>query len=160
MAAYRSLTRKDTGVERYTFDTNIFFYSIDVSEPEKHRLARQLIALAHPLRVPIPLQVLSELCNSISKRRPHLLGRAQATVDAARRFFDIVPADVDDIPEALFAHQEHGLPFWDAMLWATARRADCSLLLTEDLQDGRILGGVTFRNPFHMTRDELSQLLT
>ena len=43
---------------------------------------------------------------------------------------------------------EHGLPFWDAMIWAAALRAGCRLFITEDFQDGRALGGVTFVNPF------------
>ena len=38
--------------------------------------------------------------------------------------------------------------FWDAMLWTTARQAGCRLLLSEDLQDGQTLGGVTCVNPF------------
>jgi predicted nucleic acid-binding protein len=34
------------------------------------------------------------------------------------------------------------------MLWATADRVGVRYLLTEDFQDGRVLGGVTFVNPF------------
>lgn len=45
------------------------------------------------------------------------------------------------------------------MLWATARRAGCRLLLSEDLQDGRFLGGVLFRNPFAMSDAEVELLL-
>jgi predicted nucleic acid-binding protein len=43
---------------------------------------------------------------------------------------------------------EHSLSFWDAMIWATARRAGCRLLISEDGQDGRMLDGVTIVNPF------------
>ncbi len=43
---------------------------------------------------------------------------------------------------------EHRLSFWDAMLWATARQGGCSAILSEDMQDGRRLGGVEFVNPF------------
>jgi len=42
----------------------------------------------------------------------------------------------------------HSLSFWDAMLWATAKRAGCGLLVTEDGRDGLALGGVTWANPF------------
>ena len=58
------------------------------------------------------------------------------------------------------AVEEHGLSFWDAMLWAAARSARCSAILTEDLQDGRRLGGVEFLNPFRTENgDRLSFLL-
>jgi predicted nucleic acid-binding protein len=64
------------------------------------------------------------------------------------------------LEEALITQQQHGLQFWDAMLWATARRAGCSLIATEDFQDGRTLGGVTFRNPFKLSDAEWNALLT
>ena len=52
------------------------------------------------------------------------------------------------LPVALRAVLRHDLPFWDAMLWATVQQAGCRVLLTEDFQDGRKLGSVTFINPF------------
>jgi len=45
--------------------------------------------------------------------------------------------------------------FWDAMLWASARRAGVKHLLTEDLQDCFTLQGVTFINPFNRENDQL-----
>jgi predicted nucleic acid-binding protein len=41
------------------------------------------------------------------------------------------------------------------MLWATVRRAGVRLLITEDLQDGRILEGVRFVDPFAAHNDAL-----
>ena len=40
------------------------------------------------------------------------------------------------------------LPFWDALLAATAADAGCSLVLSEDMHDGMRFGNVTVRNPF------------
>ena len=40
------------------------------------------------------------------------------------------------------------LSWWDCLVVAAAQLQSCSVLLTEDLQDGAILGGVTVRNPF------------
>jgi predicted nucleic acid-binding protein len=48
------------------------------------------------------------------------------------------------------------MSFWDALLWATADRIGVRYLLTEDYQDGRTLGGVTFVDPF---KDENEQFL-
>jgi|SRR5262245_2259484 len=47
------------------------------------------------------------------------------------------------------------LPFWDAMLWASAQRAGVRCLLAEDLQDGFILQSVRFVNPFKRVNDRL-----
>jgi predicted nucleic acid-binding protein len=64
-------------------------------------------------------------------------------------------ADDSDLLAALEAVSAHRLAFWDAMLWASARRAGVRHLLTEDLQDGFGLQGVTFINPFNRENDQL-----
>jgi predicted nucleic acid-binding protein len=69
-------------------------------------------------------------------------------VEYHQRLFPIVAADESDLATAVSAVQHHGLSFWDAMLWATASRAGCRMLFSEDLQDGRRLDGVLFVNPF------------
>lgn len=43
---------------------------------------------------------------------------------------------------------EHQLPLWDALIWAVARQHEVPYILTEDAPDGRVLEGVTYRNPF------------
>jgi predicted nucleic acid-binding protein len=46
------------------------------------------------------------------------------------------------------AVREYRLSFWDALLWATVRRAGIAVLVSEDFQDGRVIEGVRFVNPF------------
>lgn len=75
-----------------------------------------------------------------------------------RPLFAVTAAAPDHLDAAMAAVAEHRLSFWDAMLWATARAAGCRLLLTEDGQDGRDLGGVTFLDPFAATNDRLLDL--
>ena len=48
----------------------------------------------------------------------------------------------------MLAARERRLQFWDAMLWATARRIGVRVLISEDFQDGQIFGGVRFTDPF------------
>ncbi len=57
------------------------------------------------------------------------------------------------------AVKPHRLAFWDAMLWVGARRAGVRHLLTEDLQDGFALRGVSFVNPFRRENDRLIEEL-
>ena len=60
-----------------------------------------------------------------------------------------------DLLMALDAVRAHRLALWDAMLWASAQRAGVRHLLTEDIQDGFALQGVTFINPFNREMDQL-----
>jgi predicted nucleic acid-binding protein len=57
--------------------------------------------------------------------------------------------------DAMDAVVGHSFSFWDAMLWMTAKRAGCQLLLSEDGDDGRSLRGVTLVNPFASPRAPL-----
>ncbi len=146
--------------DRYTFDTNILFYALDKRATHKHQLAQTLIGHADPERCIVPIQTLGEVCNSAAKKRRDLLPQAQELLEDLREIFRTVAATSDDILDALSAHQQHGLQFWDAVLWATARRAGCKLLLSEDLQDGRMLEGVLIRNPFNLSQTEVASLLS
>ena len=141
--------------ERYTFDTNILFYSLDLADPAKHARARRLIGLADSRRVPVLLQTLGELSNAVAKRNRAMLSKTERLIQIASATFAIVPMELGDLLDALLIHREHKLQFWDAVLWATARRAGCTTLFTEDMQDGRTLGGVAIRNPFRMSEKDL-----
>ncbi|HET6493222.1 MAG TPA: hypothetical protein VFG44_09625, partial [Burkholderiales bacterium] len=44
--------------------------------------------------------------------------------------------------------QRYHLSWWDSMVVAAAQLQGCALLLTEDLQDGVVFGGMTVRSPF------------
>lgn len=46
------------------------------------------------------------------------------------------------------AVNEHKFSFRDATLSATVPQAGCSAIVSEDMQQGRRLGGVEFVNPF------------
>lgn len=145
-------------VRRYTFDTNLLFYALDSSSPEKHRIARQLV-VPNGGRSVLLLQSLGELCNAIRKKRPAQTAMAYRWVERGLTLFEVFAAASTDLTDAIQAQEEHGLAFWDAMLWATARRTGCTLLLTEDFQNERVLGGVQIRNPFRMSERERDELL-
>jgi len=146
-------------VERYTFDTNILFYALDPDAGEKHTISSRLIATADYRTAVLLLQTLGELCNSIHKKRPATVPLADAFVAKNMVLFDVIHAIPSDVAAAIAARKDHNIPFWDAMLWATARRNGCTLILTEDLQDGRVLAGVTICNPFKLSAPALHALL-
>ena len=50
--------------------------------------------------------------------------------------------------DAINAASEHRLSFRDAMLRATAQKAGCAAILSEDLQHGCRFSGVAVLNPF------------
>jgi predicted nucleic acid-binding protein len=52
----------------------------------------------------------------------------------------------------------YGLSFWDSLIVAAAKSAGCRYLLTEDLQTGQDLDGVTVVHPFLSDPESLSRM--
>jgi predicted nucleic acid-binding protein len=60
----------------------------------------------------------------------------------------VVRFDSRDVIAAIELHRLTRISFWDAMIVHAARLAGASVLYTEDLQHGAVLGGVPVVNPF------------
>ena len=133
---------------RLSIDSNILIYAYDRTAGRRHSEATRLMARAALGDCIVTLQCLAEFVHVTSRKRKLSLAEAASVVSNLRLTFAVVAASVDALEAAIAATRSHRLSFWDAMLWATVRRAGCELLLTEDMQDGRRLGGVTFVNPF------------
>lgn len=132
----------------YSFDTNILVYAFDRDAGRRHEIAADLIGRAGGADCVLALQSLSEFFHVTVRKRLLAVTDAIAIVNDLRGLCRVVAADEPALSEAMLAVRDHGMSFWDAMLWATLRRAGCTLLVTEDLQDGRVLGGVRFVSPF------------
>ena len=60
----------------------------------------------------------------------------------------VVETSVSLVLEAIAIHQNHQLSFWDAMILAAAKAAQCSTLLTEDLSHNSRMENILVINPF------------
>jgi predicted nucleic acid-binding protein len=49
---------------------------------------------------------------------------------------------------ALLLARDHSFAFCDALIVASAIEAGCDILYSEDMQHGRVIGGLPIRNPF------------
>lgn len=133
---------------RFSLDTNILVYAVDVDAGERHERSKQLMAQAARRDCVLTVQALAEFFHVTTRKNLLELSRASAFVHDWLHVFQVASADDTALVDAMDAVEEHRLSFWDAMLWATARRTGCAAILSEDMQDGRRLSGVTFINPF------------
>lgn len=130
------------------FDTNVFIYSFDPTDPEKHAQARNMLALALRRQPPIPLQVISEALNAAHKKRHLIVPDARAACRLLAEATQLVPVSPQDAQEASSLAERFRLQFFDAQIVAVSRRAGLTMLLSEDMQDGLQLGSLTVINPF------------
>ena len=133
---------------RFSLDTNILVYAVDLDAGERHDRARALVGRVARFDCVLTVQALAEFFHATTRKNLLPIPRASAFVRAWRDVFQVASAGTAALVDAMDAVEEHRLSFWDAMLWATARQSGCSAILTEDMQDGRRLSGVEFINPF------------
>lgn len=138
--------------DKIFLDTNIFVYSIDSSTELKQRrdVARKLVTshIREESGV-ISIQVLQEFFQVATRKI-----ETPISIEDALEYMQymsilqIVAPDFDMVVAAARLHQKYSLSFWDALIVQAARTADCTQIVTEDLQDGFRIDGLTIRNPF------------
>lgn len=135
--------------ERSFLDTNILIYTDDASEAEKSELAAELVANALRTRKGvISTQVLQEYFSASTRKLKVGIETAKRRTQLFTRL-NVVQITPSDIVAAIDLVQLHRLSFWDALIVHAARQAECAVLLTEDLQNGRVIDGVRISNPFN-----------
>ena len=124
-------------------DTNLLVYAQGTDA--KSEVARQVILTGGIISV----QVLNELA-AVLRRRFRLEWDAIADVlaDARAALGPVRPIDVETHSRAVALARSYDFNFWDALIVASAMAAGCDTLLTEDLQAGRRIAGMTIVNPF------------
>ena len=138
---------------------NILVYAYDTRDAAKRMRAIAILRQLRRRRVgTLSVQVMGEFFwNATRKIRPPLPEvRAERSVTNWTRswpVFELTPAIV---LEAIRGTQRHGLPYWDALIWATAKLNGVPTVLSEDFSDGSLIEGVRFLNPFRPALDPMT----
>lgn len=131
-------------------DTNVLVYAHDRSESRKQPMAQTLLEGLWASRTgALSTQILQEFYVVATRKfDPPMSRRAAREVVALYAMWPLVQIDFPLILTASRLEERHKLSFWDALVVEAARRAGATRLLTEDLQSGRLIGGVRIENPF------------
>jgi predicted nucleic acid-binding protein len=131
-------------------DTNIIVYAFDASAKRKHDVAeRILIDLWDSGRGVVSTQVLQEFYVTVTQKIPKPLERKLAIQTIKDLLhWDIVVNDGNAIIEAVDIQARYKYSFWDAMIIQAAIRSGADLILSENLDSGRKIHGLSLRNPF------------
>jgi predicted nucleic acid-binding protein len=146
---------------RQFIDTNILVYAYDRTQEAKWRRASALLENLWASREAIlSIQVLQEFFHIVTRKLPYPLTspEARAIVADLSRLPHHRPGSAD-LLAAIDLREEARISFWDAMIVHSARRMGCSILWTEDLNDGQTYSNVLVRNPFvAMLMDETEEV--
>lgn len=132
--------------DRTFIDTNILIYFIS-NEKKKKLRAKEIIFSTQ--EVYISAQVVSEFISVCLSKKLLSITVITPLIDnflSALRFSSI---EESTIKKALQIKQDSNFSYWDSLVIASAIENNCSILYTEDMQDGQIISdSVTIINPF------------
>ncbi len=137
-------------------DTNVLVYAVDRADPKKHEAgAVWRAALWKSRRGRISFQVLQEFYVTVVRKDPMSQRQAREEVRDLLAWKPVA-IDAGTLDRAWSLQDRYRLSFWDALIVGAARVASCRYLLTENLQPGQDLDGITVVNPFEATLADLA----
>ena len=124
-------------------DTNVLIYAQGTGA--RSETARRVVLAGGVISV----QVLNEFAAVLRRKfRLDWAVVADALADVRAALGPVPPIALDTHLKAVTLARLHDFGFYDALLVASALEAGCDTLLTEDVQTGRRVAGLTIVNPF------------
>lgn len=134
------------GVKTF-LDSNVLLYALEDGSDKAKRAGEWLRHLLQSGTGATNLQVLNEVTNVLMKRSGWQPERVFSAVDG----FAVFGTDAlnhETVAAARLLRFEHNYAWWDCLLLASAIELQCRYFLTEDMQDGHRIRGLTLVNPF------------
>ena len=144
---------------RVAIDTNVLAYAEGIDDDARRDRAIALTDRLAQLTVFIPVQVLGELFRVLVRKGGRSVKEARERVLGWGDSFALIETSQPILLAAIDLAEAHRLSIWDAIVVAAAAKAECRLLLSEDMQDGFTWNGVTIANPFSETPHPLFEAM-
>jgi predicted nucleic acid-binding protein len=131
-------------------DSNVLVYAVSSDEPDKQGRARQIVARGFTEGCfAISTQVMLEVYVNITRKaKIGLPPREAFEYVRALAEWPVVGMTPELVLAALELAERAKISPWDAAILETACQAGCKKVLSEDLGDGQVYGGITVENPF------------
>jgi predicted nucleic acid-binding protein len=130
-------------------DSNVLVYAYDPTDPLRQRIAQDLVRRALAGEIVISTQVLAEFAATLLHKlspaaRPEDLTTLLDTLGPIRA----IAPDNHTVRRAVEARATYGVHFYDGMIIASAERAGCGKIWSEDFNSGQRYFDVIVENPF------------
>ena len=140
-------------------DTNILVYYRDSSDPEKQKIAEDWMTEIWKNKLGrISYQVLNEYYVTVTRKLDPGLQPQAARLDIKNLMeWDPVVVDKKLIENGWIIQDQYKFSWWDSLIIAAAQKANCSILLSEDLQHRQKIENLTIIDPFKTGIDSIIQ---
>jgi predicted nucleic acid-binding protein len=131
-------------------DTNVLIYAYDSHFPQKQDKAKELIfELLRSKKGIVSTQVLSEFFVTVTQKVKEPLSVSQAKEEILLfSRFQVIEVDTPMVVFAIDLTSRWKFSYWDGLILAAAERAECSVLYSEDFNEGQKYGSVKVNNVF------------
>jgi predicted nucleic acid-binding protein len=134
---------------RFTLDSNVLVYAADDRDGVRQASALEIIARAALRDCILTPQALSEFFHAVSRKGIMPRAEADEQVRDWITAFTVSPgATAACVLTATQAAMSGLFQFYDALLLATAREADCTAVISEDMANGAELDGIRVVSAF------------
>jgi predicted nucleic acid-binding protein len=125
------------------FDTNVLLYLLSKDAAKADR-AEALLASGGV----VSIQVLNEFASVASRKLAMTIPEIREILSTIQGVCIVKPLDIETHKRGLELAERYGFSIYDGMIVAAAVRAECTILYTEDLQQGQMIAKLQIRNPF------------
>jgi predicted nucleic acid-binding protein len=146
-------------IDRTIFvDTNVFVYARQPEEKLKQPIAQDwLDRLWVERRGRTSIQVLNECYSTLTRKvNPRHPSSEVWLYVACLMAWQPCPVDASLVLKAHMFEARYRFNWWNCLLLAAAQRQRCAILLTEELDNGGIYGGVRICNPFQLAVSDVA----
>ena len=133
--------------DRIFIDSNLLIYSIDDGEPVKRVTSKRILGTLAKNGGVISTQVLQEFYNVVSSKLKCPKDIAKQLVENVASDFTVHKNSVQDILRAIEISIKTQFSFWDSLIISAAVAENCTILYSEDLNDGQTVDGMLIQNP-------------
>jgi predicted nucleic acid-binding protein len=132
--------------DRIFVDTNLWVYSY--SKDDKSDKCNELLD-KHFEKVHLSTQVLGEIFSVLTKKSVKTKKEAKQIISDLTASFNITDVLTVTINNAIDISIKYAFSYRDSLIIASALESNCSVLYTEDMQDGQIIDNtLKIVNPF------------
>ena len=120
-------------------DTNILVYAklAEDNESNKNKAANELLKNTENEFI-ISVQVLNEFSNVLLRHK--IADKiVQRTVEEIIKGCVVVPIDLNTVLNVWEIKKKYGFSYWDSMIVSSALESRCTVLYSEDMQNGQIV---------------------
>ena len=130
---------------KYFLDSNVCIYAFDIDSKKKEKALDLVICNQSA----ISTQVLMETANVAVKKMNFKQTEIQLSLDYITTFCSLHIIELSTIRLAFQIRLKHQYSLYDSLIIASALESNCSILYSEDMQDGHIIDKrLHILNPF------------